>query len=229
MAQESPFRPHIFSAMREILMVVISILIALEVNNWNENRQNRYAEHRIIDDLLVELRQDSVQMGSVLTWQQTKQASLEEVVELLRSSAYSNVERIDSLYSLAVSSNLTFFPSKGVYEAISSSGKLELIEDDSLKYGVAELYERFYTRLIYNGEIYDRWADEINWQQRTLIDIQAGGEAVMRYPGAIESTEFLANVEYLYRQCEKHNELAEGVYAEIQKSLEHLSRYERQL
>ena len=42
-------------AIGEIVLVVIGILIALQINNWNENRKNRIAEAdyycRILEDL----------------------------------------------------------------------------------------------------------------------------------------------------------------------------------
>jgi len=34
-------------AIGEIILVVIGILIALQVNNWNENRKNGEIEHKV--------------------------------------------------------------------------------------------------------------------------------------------------------------------------------------
>lgn len=35
-------------AIGEIILVVIGILIALQVNNWNENRKNGEIEHKVL-------------------------------------------------------------------------------------------------------------------------------------------------------------------------------------
>ena len=44
-------------AIGEIILVVIGILIALQINNWNENRKNKIAEAdyycRILDDFEI--------------------------------------------------------------------------------------------------------------------------------------------------------------------------------
>ena len=52
--------------MGEILLVVIGILIALQINNWNEWRKN---QHRIKDNvkgLMVDLRRDSIDLTTSL-------------------------------------------------------------------------------------------------------------------------------------------------------------------
>ena len=52
------FSKYLLYAVGEILLVVIGILIALQVNNWNEERQERIAElnflSRLREDLIVD-------------------------------------------------------------------------------------------------------------------------------------------------------------------------------
>ena len=38
-------------AIGEIILVVIGILIALQINNWNENRKTKNFEHKILRDI----------------------------------------------------------------------------------------------------------------------------------------------------------------------------------
>ena len=38
-------------AIGEIVLVVIGILIALQINNWNENRKDTIAESNILQDI----------------------------------------------------------------------------------------------------------------------------------------------------------------------------------
>ncbi len=44
----------------EILLVMIGILLALKVNNWNENRKAVNQESKYLNTLLSELRLDSL-------------------------------------------------------------------------------------------------------------------------------------------------------------------------
>ena len=45
-------------AIGEILLVMIGILLALQVNNWNENRKNRIAEQTLYQTLISSLESD---------------------------------------------------------------------------------------------------------------------------------------------------------------------------
>ena len=45
-------------AVGEIILVVIGILIALQINNWNENRKQNIKERFILERLLIDLNSD---------------------------------------------------------------------------------------------------------------------------------------------------------------------------
>lgn len=53
-------------AIGEIILVVIGILIALQVNNWNENRKANKARIEFTHTLLAELKKDSLQLNEEL-------------------------------------------------------------------------------------------------------------------------------------------------------------------
>tara|TARA_R100001369_G_scaffold10707_11_gene23977 strand:+ start:2795 stop:3070 length:276 start_codon:yes stop_codon:yes gene_type:complete len=46
-------------AIGEIILVVIGILIALQINNWNQNRIERNKENLILTELIVDLEEQS--------------------------------------------------------------------------------------------------------------------------------------------------------------------------
>ncbi len=54
-------------AVGEIVLVVIGILIALQVNNWNEGRKDKKFEHEILALIDQNLAQDSVSLSSELS------------------------------------------------------------------------------------------------------------------------------------------------------------------
>ena len=58
---------YLVYALGEILLVVIGILIALQVNNWNEERKSNNARLEYTHTLLVELQKDSLQLRSELS------------------------------------------------------------------------------------------------------------------------------------------------------------------
>lgn len=52
---ENKFTRYFLYAAGEILLVVIGILIALQINNWNEDRKTREFEMEILSDILVSI------------------------------------------------------------------------------------------------------------------------------------------------------------------------------
>ena len=53
-------------AIGEILLVVIGILIALQINNWNEQRKNKAKEKAILASIHKEFTKNKIQLDSVL-------------------------------------------------------------------------------------------------------------------------------------------------------------------
>jgi len=52
MLTQNKFSNYLLYGFGEILLVVIGILIALQINNWNENNKNRSAEKEYQKELL---------------------------------------------------------------------------------------------------------------------------------------------------------------------------------
>ena len=51
-------------AIGEIILVVLGILIALQINNWNEVRKNQQSVNISIAALLSDLKQDTLQLSN---------------------------------------------------------------------------------------------------------------------------------------------------------------------
>ena len=56
-------------AIGEIVLVVIGILIALSINNWNENRKSKIMANEVYKNLLTSLQQDSTEVQKIIELQ----------------------------------------------------------------------------------------------------------------------------------------------------------------
>ena len=140
---ENRFSKYLLYAVGEIMLVVFGILIALQVDNWNEQRQDRISEavflSRIREDLTVDNAyfkrrvEDSERFvtasSEFLTALSEEQRSFEDATELVKlfSEFYSS--------EMLTTQNSTF--SEMLY-----AGKLELITDRSLKSLLLDYYRR---------------------------------------------------------------------------------------
>lgn len=60
---ENKFSKYLLYAIGEIVLVVFGILIALGINNWNENRKSKLAEKIVLNNIYKNLGIDSIQFN----------------------------------------------------------------------------------------------------------------------------------------------------------------------
>lgn len=149
-------------AIGEIFLVVVGILIALSVNNWNTKKEFANWEEQFLQDLHNELQANLTQSQTVDSIQYTIGKSLVSSIEILENDEVSDTP-LDSIYTIIQKLNPTFFPTSGVYNTSLASGKIEGIENNALKYEIMNLYNRYYQRTVYNGEILDQVVEKVDW------------------------------------------------------------------
>ncbi|WP_167616852.1 DUF6090 family protein [Maribellus sediminis] len=66
LAAENKVAKYLRYAVGEILLVVIGILIAVQVNNWNEARKERIQEHLLVQSIISDLKMDTLMINQTL-------------------------------------------------------------------------------------------------------------------------------------------------------------------
>lgn len=64
--KENNFSRYLVYALGEIFLVVIGILIALQINNWNEQKNKRYQEKAILNEIISDLEESEAAILSRL-------------------------------------------------------------------------------------------------------------------------------------------------------------------
>lgn len=139
--KENRFSKYLLYAIGEIILVVIGILFALQINNWNENRKTKNLEQKILKELYVNLSIDLEEIqGDVSFMDNINSASL-EVEEFIDTNEFPN----DSIFKIISILRVTphFDPNKSGYQLLQSKG-VEVISNDSLRNDISLLYERSY-------------------------------------------------------------------------------------
>lgn len=140
----SKMEKYFIYAIGEILLVVVGILIALQVNNWNEKRKNRITEIQILKIIHENLTNDIDDFEK----NQIHLSNRIYACEVLLSSSKNNIEYHDSLaYHLLYTTIFPHFtPNVSGFELLKSKG-IEFISNDSLKLAITNLYEYGYKYL----------------------------------------------------------------------------------
>ena len=134
---------YIKYAIGEIVLVMIGILLALQVNNWNENRKGKIIERESYQNLLTSLKKDSLELVPILSFQNESIADQNRFIEsdLFEIKAtMSNEEISRSLYNV-YNGAYSFFPKYGTYNAILSNEGIDLLRSKKIKSLLIELYD----------------------------------------------------------------------------------------
>jgi hypothetical protein len=128
----------------ETLYVIIGIIIAFSLNDWNEDRKARITEISILNELITGLSADSSNLKFNIAQHNQAIKSCEIVLQALDEFEEYN----DSLayHFAAVHYYTTFASNRGAYESLKSMG-FESISSKSLRIKIINLYDRLHTIL----------------------------------------------------------------------------------
>ncbi|MFD2587395.1 DUF6090 family protein [Croceitalea marina] len=181
---ENKFSKYLLYALGEIILVVIGILIALQINNWNENRKNKIAEAdyycRILDDF--ELNEKLIDETSARITNKIK----------LSKELMSDLNNIPNDRSLILNKHVVairqdvFVPSNIAFEDITSSGQLKLLTDLRLK-----------NRLIQHSTFLNNILNLLQENRNVIIDRMSDFEFMSEFG--------LQDIDYLERELDREH------------------------
>ena len=152
-------------AIGEIILVVIGILIALQINNWNQVKQARIKEIEILKDFKKGLNYDILQMDSIFAQYDRAKFSIHKILEHFED----NAPYTDTLDAHFFSTTLIFDSgglASGVYETLKSSG-LDLISNKDIRDLIISVYDE-HRPWMYDWE--KRYIDLIFDAQKTIYN-----------------------------------------------------------
>jgi hypothetical protein len=145
-------------AIGEILLVVIGILIALQVNNWNELRKTQRSETQFIENITSDLKRDRDELRRVVDLANRKVQIFQQMESELPGLYYSNKNQLDSLMMEFLTPLQTFYPLTGTFDAAVSGNEISAYRNEVFKSRVFNVYNALYSRLNRNMDIIiDRW------------------------------------------------------------------------
>ncbi len=165
LATENKAAKYIRYAIGEILLVVIGILIALQVNNWNEHRKQKIQEKNYLEQLLddFEFNKSEAERNQLYSEFQRNNARL-----ILKSfkEPLNKYESIKWFYAL---NHVWFLPHPSYNESswgeLKSTGHLELISNKEIVKSIST----FYSNLDMINKLEDEWGN-FNLEYRKEIN-----------------------------------------------------------
>jgi len=138
------FPKYFTYALGEIILVVIGILIALQINNWNENRQKRNLEGDYLTEIKENLVRDTININSVMQFQLQKIDSIKETLALFKQAKNSSPYFASLEQKLPVlASQYDFEPVRTAFDNMVSSEKISLISNKKLRAELSSYYSDY--------------------------------------------------------------------------------------
>ncbi len=130
--KENRFSKYMLYAIGEILLVVMGILIALQINNWNEAQKDRKAENQALINLKLEFDENQKRLQMLMERKQNQENQCRAYLELVTNDTIPIAQKVRA------NSPSTFAGTWGVTNAVLNSllstGGIDKIENDSLKF-----------------------------------------------------------------------------------------------
>ena len=163
MADENKPMKYMRYAIGEVVLVVIGILIALSINNWNEGRKERDKEVKYLKTLKQDLETDLVNLDTMIVDRHKKVTSSHKLLKLKHPTSLKELKAFDDLI-WNVFRWTSFTPRTNTIDELISSGHLNILKNDSIKLYLLNIKQmneeitnvREHMRREYDHYLYDR-------------------------------------------------------------------------
>jgi len=132
LVKENKAKTYLLYAIGEIILVVIGIMIAVQINNWNAQKNTRNKELHYLENIKIDLKNNIGTITSVITKRTKDVESAGQIIAHLEGLPITDWkdfnERCISIYAWD-----RFYQINYTFEELTYSGNLALIKNDSIK------------------------------------------------------------------------------------------------
>lgn len=172
---ENKFSKYLIYASGEILLVMIGILLALQVNNWNESQKAKKQRSQLIIDLLDELYHTNSEIESTIVLAETKIGICENYFSYLSKDSYS-VTRDSLAYLLdQILRGAPYALELPSYEQAKSTGKLSLLDSKDILTAYSNLLTAAQSFKLHRTIGTEVWYQGPTWEMRSKV----GGREIL--------------------------------------------------
>ncbi|MDT7833191.1 DUF6090 family protein [Flavobacteriaceae bacterium S356] len=120
-------------ALGEIILVMVGILLALQVNNWNESRKDRIRENAILKELHRDFKKNLQQFNEIVAVHEKSLRGSNRFKKFINHPNPIQVRDSIGKYYFLAFNGVSYNPSNGIVTSLISSGEYKLIKNDTLR------------------------------------------------------------------------------------------------
>ncbi len=136
--EENRIGKYLLYAIGEICLVVIGILIALQINNWNNGRLQNEAAVKSYENIKRQVKDDQKELNEVKGFNTYFSKAYEYAHRIIMEQDKNKVDSL-ALIAMGLSQYSDFHRSGTIYETLVNSGDLKLLKNDSITSALQQL------------------------------------------------------------------------------------------
>ncbi|MDY8134277.1 DUF6090 family protein [Aquimarina sp. 2201CG5-10] len=189
MLTENKFSKYLIYVIGEVILIVIGILIALKINNWNEQGKKNEEEKALLSGLIQNIDQDIISLKTL-----RKEDSLYLIANKTLLSAF----KIDSIRKNKTFLKLniiqgafssSFNPTQTIFNEMKFSGKIGYISTDSIRNKIQKYYDNSISTLDVL-ETNEKLIHELSLSIGDYLDLNSTFQLILPEYAKIELNEF---------------------------------------
>ena len=130
--QAGKFSKYLIYAIGEIVLVVVGILIAIQLNEWRNDNTNNKQKQNVLSALQLEFQSNLSQLDTVLFYNEKTLNAYPKAMDLIKNKNVNINKEIFNEASIDLVYTWSFNPINGALRSGISSGEIHLINNDRL-------------------------------------------------------------------------------------------------
>jgi hypothetical protein len=148
-------------AIGEIALVMIGILLALQVSNWNELHKAQKLEKRYLSELILDLQTDSLSISNFVTQSDLQKHYKEKLIDIFNNETTYSEDSLNIYFNTQWQTTYSFNPITTTLDEMKSTGNIGLIKNSDLRRRILETYNNYEIHINQHERIYNRQQEEI--------------------------------------------------------------------
>ena len=142
--ESSKTRKYLLYAIGEILLVMIGILLALQVNNWNEEVQARKQEFVILEAIKKDLLANIIEIDSIILEKQRRVKGLVAIIDAIEQDLPFHDSLTTHFGWAMIYSRISL--QRSAYQSYIASGS-QVVADESLRFEISHFFDHKLVKL----------------------------------------------------------------------------------
>ena len=162
--EQNKVRSYFFYAVGEIALVMIGILLALQVNNWNEQSKEAEGEKRILEQLQSEITKSIENRTVIQKYYQEVSGEIRSSLDLIFNIDEGNILNEEQCRAIFASHIIRWDnTSLATVDELVSTGSISLIKDPILRIKLLE----YRNQVFYNNQV----IESVSLSANVLVDM----------------------------------------------------------